>query len=139
MGNFSLSEILVIALVILVVFGPERLPEMSRKAGELVRKGRTMISDLRREFDAEWGDVAQPLKDVRDEVRGVKADLDSSMTALNEDIAKAKRELEAQVAETKKDIEAQLPGVEADADEVDKTAADEADEVDKTDTDEVDE
>lgn len=124
MGNFSLSEILVIALVILVVFGPERLPEMAKKAGELVRKGRTIVTDLRREFDAEWSDVAQPLKDVRDEVRGVKADLDSSMRSLDEDIARAKRELDAQVADTVSEVPGTRPEKAAD-EEVDPGERDE--------------
>jgi TatA/E family protein of Tat protein translocase len=34
----SPAELLTIAIVILVVFGPERLPELSRKAGRALRE-----------------------------------------------------------------------------------------------------
>lgn len=112
MPNFTLSEILTIMLVILVVFGPERLPEMARKAGELVRKARSTVADLRREFDGEWQDVAQPLKDVRDEIKGVQAEVQSSMASLSDDVARAKEELEAEMQDTKKEIEGQLAETE---------------------------
>ena len=104
MPNFTLSEILTILLVILIVFGPHRLPEMAKKAGELVRKGRTMASDLRREFEGEFGDVTQPLKEVRDELKGVQQDMGTSLTSMSDEVAKAKQEIEGQLAETNEDV-----------------------------------
>ncbi len=108
MPNFTISEILTIMLVILVVFGPHRLPEMAQKTGQLIRKARTIVNDLRQEFAGEWDEVAQPLKDVREEMMGMKDEVETSMTSLSDDVAKAKEELEAQMAETKKDIEEQV-------------------------------
>jgi sec-independent protein translocase protein TatB len=100
MPNFTLSEILTIMLVILIVFGPQRLPEMARKAGGVVRKARTMATDLRREFQEEFSEVAEPLKEIRQELKGVQQDMGSSLGSLNEEVAKAKAELETQVAES---------------------------------------
>jgi sec-independent protein translocase protein TatB len=40
MFDFSLGEMLVVALVALVVLGPERLPKAARFAGLWVRKAR---------------------------------------------------------------------------------------------------
>jgi sec-independent protein translocase protein TatB len=105
MPNFTISELATIALVILIVFGPQRLPEMAQKAGQLVRKGRTMVNDLRREFEGEFSDVTEPLKEVRQEILGMKDEVESSMSSLTDDVAKAKEELEAQMAEAKKEIE----------------------------------
>ena len=48
-------EILVIAVVALIVFGPEKLPEMGRKAGSFVANVRRMSNDMRSEFDG-WMD-----------------------------------------------------------------------------------
>ncbi len=95
-------------LVILVVFGPQRLPEMAQKAGQLVRKARILVNDLKGEFEGEWQEVAQPLKDVRNEIQGVKSEVESSITELNDDVAKAKQELEAEMAEAKEGIEAEV-------------------------------
>jgi len=104
MPNFTLSEILTIVLVILIVFGPQRLPEMARKAGELVRKARTMTKDLRRELEGEFGDVTQPLKEVRDELKGVKQDMGMSLDSLNDEVAKAKQDIEGRLVETNEEV-----------------------------------
>ena len=121
MPNFTISELATIALVILIVFGPQRLPEMAQKAGQLVRKGRTMVDDLRREFEGEFQDVTQPLQEVRQEVMGMRDDMESSLASLTEDVNKAKEELEAQLAETKKEL---ADEVEATNQELQETLAD---------------
>ena len=43
-------EILVIAVVALIVFGPEKLPEVGRKVGSFMAGIRRMSSDVRSEF-----------------------------------------------------------------------------------------
>lgn len=48
-------EILVIAVVALIVFGPEKLPEMGRKVGIFLANVRRMSNDMRSEFTG-WMD-----------------------------------------------------------------------------------
>jgi sec-independent protein translocase protein TatB len=113
MPNFTLSEILTIVLVILIVFGPQRLPEMAKKAGQLVRKARSMASDLRKELEGEFGDVTQPLKEVRDELKGVSQDMGQSLESLNDEVAKAKKEIEGRLVETNEEVRDVLEKPEA--------------------------
>lgn len=58
-------ELVVIAIVAIVVFGPDRLPEFIRTAGRLLRQVRQMVTkaqtDLRSELGPEFADL-----DVRD-------------------------------------------------------------------------
>ncbi|TDU91567.1 sec-independent protein translocase protein TatB [Kribbella voronezhensis] len=58
-------EIVVIAIVAILVFGPDRLPEFIRTAGNLLRQVRRMVTnaqnDLRNELGPEFADL-----DVRD-------------------------------------------------------------------------
>jgi len=117
MPNFTLSEILTIALVILIVFGPQRLPEMAQKAGQWVRKGRTMITDLRQEFEGEWGEVTQPLKEVTMEVKGIKDDMGTSLASLTDDVTQAKKDLEEKLAETTKETNDEATGPKQDTTE----------------------
>jgi Tat protein translocase TatB subunit len=44
-------EIVVVAAIALIVFGPERLPEIARNIGKAIRELRRMASDVRDEFD----------------------------------------------------------------------------------------
>jgi Tat protein translocase TatB subunit len=53
MGGVSASEFLLITLVILVVFGPRRLPELARKLGRIARDLRGYASELRAGIEAE--------------------------------------------------------------------------------------
>jgi sec-independent protein translocase protein TatB len=104
MPNFTLSEIATIALVILIVFGPQRLPEMARKAGNLIRKVRTIAADLRSEFEGEFQDVTQPLKDVGKELKGVQQDVGGTLTSLSDEVVQAKQEVEGQLGETNAEV-----------------------------------
>ena len=52
-GPFGIWEILIILVVILVVFGPRRLPEMAKGIGQSVREFRKGIRDMRDEFNDE--------------------------------------------------------------------------------------
>jgi sec-independent protein translocase protein TatB len=61
----SPAELLTIAIVILVVFGPERLPELSRKAGRALRELKDAADDLRRGIEAEAGVTESDLGTVR--------------------------------------------------------------------------
>jgi sec-independent protein translocase protein TatB len=58
-------ELVVIAIVAVVLFGPDRLPEFARTAGRLLRQVRQMVNnaqnDLRNELGPEFADL-----DVRD-------------------------------------------------------------------------
>ncbi|MFC0213255.1 twin-arginine translocase TatA/TatE family subunit [Paenibacillus chartarius] len=42
LGNIGISEFVLIALAALLLFGPERMPEVGRKVGRFVREARTM-------------------------------------------------------------------------------------------------
>jgi sec-independent protein translocase protein TatA len=55
MGNFGVWEILLLLLVVLLVFGPKRLPEMGRSLGRGMREFKDSVSGLRadEELDAD--------------------------------------------------------------------------------------
>ncbi len=61
MWGVGLWELTVIAIVAIVVFGPERLPEFARQAGRFVRTFRMMATnardELRRELGPEYADL----------------------------------------------------------------------------------
>lgn len=65
MFSVSPAEILTIAAIALIVFGPKRLPEISRKAGSVIREIRDTAADLRRGIESEYQDTAESLSEVR--------------------------------------------------------------------------
>ena len=85
--SISFTELITILLIALVVFGPQRLPELARKAGQWAREIRKTAADFRRGLDQEVGDLKQPFDEV-------KADLD-----------KARGDIKAAGDEIKKSVE----------------------------------
>ncbi|MEX1162521.1 MAG: twin-arginine translocase TatA/TatE family subunit [Nitriliruptor sp.] len=72
------QELLVIAFVALLVFGPDRLPELARNAAKVIGRLRaevsTSVDDLKRAaeaegLDQEWREVSAELRGTRDELR----------------------------------------------------------------------
>lgn len=55
MFGVGLPEFAVLAFIAVLVFGPDKLPELARQAGQLVRKGRSMARSARDELRAELG------------------------------------------------------------------------------------
>jgi sec-independent protein translocase protein TatB len=49
------GELVVIAVLAVLVFGPDRLPELAKQAGQFVRKLRTFANNARDELRSELG------------------------------------------------------------------------------------
>lgn len=87
-------EYVVIALVALLVVGPERLPAMLRKLGQMVSKARNMANEFRSSFD-EMARQSE-LDDLRKEVEALRrgqtnmtplgADADAAFRGIRDDL-----------------------------------------------------
>ena len=66
------GEWIVIVLVALVVFGPERLPELARKTGDWVRELRGAAREMREGLEAEIAEVQKAKGDLTDPIAEVK-------------------------------------------------------------------
>ncbi len=62
MPSLGPLEILVVAVLALIVFGPERLPDIARKLGRTLNELRRMAGEVQTEFGA-----GMNLDDVEDE------------------------------------------------------------------------
>ena len=73
MFGIGLPELMVILLVAVVVFGPERLPDLARQAGRFVRQVRNLAhsaqNQLREELGPEYADLKLTDLDPRQAIR----------------------------------------------------------------------
>lgn len=67
--ELSIGEMLMIALAIVVLFGPDKLPEIARGLGEGVRKMRDAVDDIKTEIMKE---ADNPLSEIKKEIDNVK-------------------------------------------------------------------
>lgn len=99
MFEVGYSEILVIAIVLIVVVGPKDLPKMLRAFGKATTKFRQMSGDFRKQFDdalkeAELDEVRKTISEVRkldprQQVRDVFNPLRDVGNSLRADLNKA--------------------------------------------------
>jgi len=76
MFDIGFWELLVIAVVLLLVLGPERLPEVAKQAAFWVRKVRTGMHRLRSEMKSEMeGTPFADLQKAKEEVSNFKNDM----------------------------------------------------------------
>ena len=73
MGSIGMPELLVIFVVVLMLFGSKRLPELARGLGKGLREFKKAANDIRNELDT------APLQDeVRKIESEIKKDLDDA-------------------------------------------------------------
>ena len=81
MLNIGMPEMLVIGFIGLIVFGPERLPELARNAAKLVAKFRTeatrSINDLKEAADL--GDLEADFKSIKADLTGAKDQINKTL------------------------------------------------------------
>lgn len=71
MFDVGFAEIFLLALIGLIVLGPEKLPRVARTLGSLIRRARSSWYTLRRSIEAELAaaDVSEPLRKTVDELK----------------------------------------------------------------------
>lgn len=50
-GNIGIWEILIISVLVLIFFGPRRLPEIARSAGKAIREFKKGLNEIQRELE----------------------------------------------------------------------------------------
>ncbi len=80
-GSLGISELLVIFVIVLVFFGPKRMPEVARSLGSAMREFRRSLNQIQRELEE-----ADPTRDLRKEARDLKKEANSILSQLPEQV-----------------------------------------------------
>ena len=85
MFDIGFSEILLIAVVALLVLGPERLPKAARFTGLWVRRARSQWDSVKTEFEREMAaeDLKRSIDNARAQAREIAGQLGSVEQELN--------------------------------------------------------
>jgi sec-independent protein translocase protein TatB len=105
-------KLLLILAVLLLVFGPDRLPEMAARAGKLVRDLRSYASEVTGEFGGEIAEIQQHFNGVQNDLRGLGNDLQNTNADLGSTVRDATSGLN-DAAPTVESLNAPPPAVPA--------------------------
>src|SRR5437762_5635023 len=77
MGQLGFSEMLVIFIVALLVFGPKKLPELGKSLGKGIREFKKATDEFKSSWEDHVKDISQPLNDVKKDIHSMGQDLKS--------------------------------------------------------------
>lgn len=88
MFDIGFSEMMVIAIVALVVIGPERLPKVARTAGHLLGRLQRYVSDVKSDINREiqLEELKKLQSEIQDSARSVEQSVSSEMQAARQAI-----------------------------------------------------
>lgn len=100
MFDVGLTELMVIAVVALVVIGPERLPKVARTAGLLLGRLQRYVSDVKSDINREiqLDELKKMQQEMTDQVTNLQASVTHEMREVESSVNKAVEPLAADVA-----------------------------------------
>ena len=95
MFDIGFSEIVVIAVVALIVLGPERLPKAARTMGHLFGRLQRYVNDVKSDINREM--ELEELKKLQQEVKTAARDIEHSVSTAVSSVESGARDVEAQL------------------------------------------
>lgn len=109
MFDIGFFELALIGVVLLVVMGPEKLPEVARQGAFFIRKARNWLTDMKSEMDTQSDGGLSSLKEATREI----AELKASITKMGQDVMTEVDEASNQMQDSVADVENDFSGLNA--------------------------
>ncbi|WP_432786138.1 Sec-independent protein translocase protein TatB [Oligella sp. MSHR50489EDL] len=111
MFGLSFSEIIIIALVAIIVIGPERLPKTARTLGLLMGRAQRYVNDIKSDIEREMHveDIKKFKDEVASSVSKAKSSVEGEITSITNPIKSITNPLDTVKSEVN-DLEKQLKG-----------------------------
>ncbi|MDP5239721.1 Sec-independent protein translocase protein TatB [Uliginosibacterium sp. 31-16] len=102
MFDVGFSELILIGIVALVIFGPEDLPRVARMAGHLLGKFRRYVADVKSDIsrEMELADVKRLHDELKDGARSLQDTLNEQARSLEADFQNSIGNLQQELAST---------------------------------------
>ena len=81
MFGIQTSELIVIALIAILLFGPEKVPEFFHRAGQLMSKIQRGADDMWTSLQTEMNQATKPLEELGKDIQAVGDQLKKPLTA----------------------------------------------------------
>ena len=105
MFDIGFSELIVIAIVALVVIGPERLPKVARTAGHLLGRLQRYVHDVK-------ADISREMQ--LEELKKLQIDIQDSARSFEHSVSSGIQEVEQTVEQTAQSAQAAVQDLSAD-------------------------
>lgn len=102
MFDIAFSEIVIIAVVALVIIGPERLPKAARTLGHLFGRLQRYVNDVKSDInrEIELDELRKLQKEVQSAAQDLKSSVESAASGVQSEVRSVEAQLNAGAAET---------------------------------------
>jgi len=77
--GISGGEILVVLLLVLILFGPKKIPEIARTFGKAINEVKKVQRDINTEINRYAAEVEKPAKEIRHDIEGYRKGIDEQI------------------------------------------------------------
>jgi len=115
MFDVGFSELIVIAVVALVVIGPERLPKVARTAGLLLGRLQRYVNDVKADISREMqlDELKKLQAEMQDSARSFERSIHSELQAVEQVVDQTAQSVEQLVDQTAQSLDQPAQSVEA--------------------------
>jgi sec-independent protein translocase protein TatA len=85
-GSIGPTELILIFVIALLVFGPKKLPEIGRSVGKALREFKKTSDEIKGRIEEEI--EASEIKDIRKDIQAGVADIKAGVKSFQDDITK---------------------------------------------------
>jgi sec-independent protein translocase protein TatA len=71
-GNFGFTEIAIVVVILLVLFGSSRLPKIARGTGKHLRKTKDSVGTFKEEFESGMREI-DPVSPIKETMKNAEA------------------------------------------------------------------
>ncbi len=104
MFDIGFSELMVIAVVALIVIGPERLPKVARTVGHLFGRMQRYVNDVKADISREM---------ALDDLRKLQANIQDTANSLEQSVNEEVRAVESGISQIAGDAQSAAPEITA--------------------------
>lgn len=106
MIEISLGKLLLLALIALIVLGPEKLPHAARTAGALVRRLRSGWESVRAEVERELEieELKRTAREAAARAEAMQAEMNKTARETREQVATKATEVRESIADVRKEL-----------------------------------
>ncbi len=115
MFDIGFSELMVIAVVALIVIGPEKLPKVARTVGHLFGRMQRYVNDVKSDISREMAldDLRKLQSSMQDTVQSIEQSVTTEVRAAEESVAGEVRSAEQSMAEEKRSAGSEMNKITA--------------------------
>lgn len=111
MFDIAFSEMLIIAVIALLVIGPEKLPKVAKTVGHLLGKAQRYVSDVKSEINREMelDELRKLQAEMQNAARKVEGEVQTTLRDVDKDVNQSVKSIEDDIASLEQSTPATIP------------------------------